>query len=123
MRRDRECSHLIQAWSSGGLHRIGLCDLFPGINSSSVVLRKPESRVVGWSLDLQELVHLLAVLRFTGASRILEVGTYDGFTTLNLAANLPLGGSVATVDLPPATEQKPPPGITNVCSDATIGEK
>jgi hypothetical protein len=37
------------------------------------------------------------------ARSILEIGTFDGFTALNLAANIDQGGKVHTVDLARAT--------------------
>src|SRR5579863_6245338 len=77
-RFDPECRHLISAWSCGNLPRVRVTELFPGIELADVVLRKPESRVLGWSLDLQELVHLVSIVKTTGARRILEIGTYDG---------------------------------------------
>jgi hypothetical protein len=101
VRQDAEAMHLVRAWSSGRLPRMKLAQLFPGIEEcGSVVVRKPESRVIEWSLDLQELIRIVSVIRFTGAKRILEIGTYDGFTALNIAANLEDGGRVYTVDLP-----------------------
>lgn len=120
---DPECMHLVFAWSSGQLPRMGLREIFPGIEEcTSVSIRKPESRTIGWSFDLQELVHVLSVAKYTNAQRILEVGTFDGFTALNLAANLGNGGQVATLDLPPerqaAVEQ-----ISNVSDFGIVGSK
>jgi len=116
---DEETMHLVYSWSSGTLSRVPLETLFPGIDScGSVVIRKPESRTIGWSLDLQELVHLLTIIRFTGAKQILEIGTFDGFTALNVAANLDDGGQISTVDLP-QERQEFEGTITNL-SDARI---
>jgi len=69
-------------------------------------VQKPEARVIGFSLDLQELVHVLSVVKFSRARFILEIGTFDGFTALNLAANIDREGMVHTVDLPKAAERK-----------------
>src|SRR5437773_6986398 len=75
--RDPECMHLVRAWSSGALPRLHLPQIFPGIETCpSVSVRAPESRTIGWSIDLQELIHILSVVKFTGVKRILEVGTY-----------------------------------------------
>lgn len=99
--RDPECMHLVLAWSSGKLPRVSLGDIFPGIEEcSDVSVRKPESRTMNVSLDLQELLHVLCVAKHTRARRILEIGTFDGFTALNLAAALDGNGDVYTVDLP-----------------------
>ena len=73
---DPECAHLIKAWSSGGLERKSMQEIFPQLTLDSIQIRKPEARVIGWSLDLQELVHLLSVAKFIQAKRILEIGTF-----------------------------------------------
>jgi predicted O-methyltransferase YrrM len=43
---------------------------------------------------------LCAIARFLGARKVFEIGTYDGNTTLNLAAKIPDDGCVTTDDLP-----------------------
>lgn len=45
------------------------------------------------------MLHLLA--RMAGASRILEVGTLGGYSTIELARALPEGGSLVTLELVP----------------------
>jgi predicted O-methyltransferase YrrM len=101
VRHDDECIHLVRAWSSGSLHRVDLRELFPGIDTCLMVsIRKPESRIIGASIDLQELVHIASVVKHLSVKRILEIGTFDGFTALNLAANLEGDGEVCTLDLP-----------------------
>jgi hypothetical protein len=124
-RHDRECGHLISAWSSGRLDRVSINHLFPGIEMVSVVVRKPEARVVGWSLDLQELVHLLAIVKLTKSRRVLEIGTYDGFTALNLAANLGPESEFQTLDLPQSQSQEVlrTSGISNACISDLIGSQ
>ena len=75
--------HLVWAWSSGNLPRLTLGDIFPGIEACrDVSVRKPESRTIGASLDLQELIHVLCIAKHTHAKRIFELGTFDGFTAL-----------------------------------------
>jgi len=123
--QDKECAHLIMAWSSGALPRAPLASLFPGVQEQDVLLRKPSSRTIGWSLDVQELAYLLAVMKLTKAERVLEIGTYDGFTTLNLAANLPCSGTVTTLDLPQegGQEKLRKDGISNATVPGIVGEK
>lgn len=48
---------------------------------------------------LLETAVLVALLKALGAQRVLEIGTLYGLQTLNLAANLPEGGHVWTLDL------------------------
>jgi Methyltransferase domain len=98
---DQECMNAVRSWSSGKLPHVLLRDLFPGIERcGSIVVKKPEARVIGFSLDLLELAHVLSVAKFSDARSILEIGTFDGFTALNLAANIDREGKVYTVDLP-----------------------
>ena len=111
----------VRSWSSGKLPHLMLRDLFPGIERcGSIVVQKPEARVVGFSLDLLELAHVLSVARFTGAKSILEIGTFDGFTALNLAANIDREGKVHTVDLPKYTERDSP---NNPYAPYVVGSK
>jgi hypothetical protein len=125
MRKDPECSHLIRAWSSGRLARVPLGKVFPGVQACNVALRKPESRIVGWSLDLQELVHILSVVKLTKAVWILEIGTYDGFSALNLAANLGDTGKVYTLDLPQGQDETTlrAEGISNAITSGLVGSQ
>ncbi len=124
-RHDQECRHLISAWSSGRLPRLPLAALFPGIANTDVLLRKAESRAVGWSLDLQELVHLLSIVKFTRPKVILEIGTFDGFTALNLAANVETDAEVRTLDLPQNLDSAEikAKGISNAWINDRRGEK
>jgi predicted O-methyltransferase YrrM len=48
----------------------------------------------------RELVALCRLVRESGPRTIFEFGTFDGRTTLNLAANSPAGATVFTLDLP-----------------------
>jgi len=85
------------------LQPIALDQLFPGIVASPVVLElvRPFERRRGTSLELEELITILAIQRFIGATRIVEVGTFDGNTTIHLALNAGSAGRVVTIDLPP----------------------
>jgi len=64
-------------------------------------LQRPFDRKVGTSLDPLETLVLTAICKFTRAKRIIEIGTFDGNTALNLAVNSPPDAHVVTVDLPP----------------------
>ena len=122
LKNDRECAHLIFAWSSGKLPRQLLSEIFPNIGSQDIVMRRPEARVIGWSLDLQELAHLLTVAKSVDARRVLEIGTYDGFSALNLAANVPEDGEIVTIDLPDGDQNElSSQGISNATTGDIIG--
>jgi len=70
--------------------------LFP--DSTPIVVREPEAADGNVSpLELIVLCRLVSSLR---PSRLFEIGTFDGRTTLNLAANSPAEAVVYTLDLP-----------------------
>lgn len=124
LRNDRECFHIVQAWSSGHLPRVAMVDQFPEAAEHSVQVRKPSARVIGWSLDITELVHILTAIKVTNARRVLEIGTFDGFTALNFAANIEAdGGEVVTVDLPQGQDQDElrAGGISNAITSGVVG--
>jgi hypothetical protein len=122
IQRDSECMHAVRSWSSGKLPHVSLRELFPGIETcGSIVVQKPEAREIGFSLDLQELVHVLSAAKFTGARSILEIGTFDGFTALNLAINIGREGIVHTVDLPKAVNKDDNP--SNPYAPYSVGSK
>ena len=80
-----------------------LSEIFPGIEDQdeSLEIVHPFERKRGTSMELEELMVVLAIARFRHARRALEIGTFDGNTALNLALNLGEGGRVVTIDLPP----------------------
>lgn len=64
-------------------------------------LREPVS--ADGNVTLLELAILNALVAVRQPRRIFEIGTFDGRTALNFAANAPLA-TVHTLDLPPAVE-------------------
>ena len=115
---------MIQAWSSGRLQHVRIADLFPDAGLYSVQVRKPSARIIGWSVDVTELVHMLTILKITQAKRVLEIGTFDGFTALNFAANLDSDdGEIITVDLPQDQDQDAlrASGISNAITSGIVG--
>ena len=91
----------ISKWAFGNIERVRVLDVFPGIENIDIKILGPFRRKINMSLDTYEVCVLCAISKFTGATRIVEIGTYDGNTTLNLAANSPKEGVIVTVDLPP----------------------
>jgi predicted O-methyltransferase YrrM len=76
--------------------------IFPGIDGADPMLvANPFARLRGTSMELEEVAALVAVAKFVKARRIVEIGTFDGNTTLNLALNVGSDGRVVTIDLPP----------------------
>lgn len=87
-------------WNGGELPRLPAAMAFQGLPRVNVQLQLPFRRVVDTSLDPYELLVLAGIARSLVPSRILEIGTYDGNTALNLAANTPVSTTITTVDLP-----------------------
>jgi predicted O-methyltransferase YrrM len=93
-------AYRISTWRHGRLQRLHLTQVFPGIEDVGVQLLNLYQRKIGLSVDATELMVLCAIEKFIGATNVLEIGTYDGNTALNLAANISGDGRVTTVDLP-----------------------
>jgi hypothetical protein len=91
----------ISSWRHGNLPRELVTNVFPGIEHTSVSIRRTFDRKIGMSLDANELLVLVAIVKHIKARHVLEVGTFDGNTALNLAENVADDGSVVTIDLPP----------------------
>ncbi|PYP10638.1 MAG: hypothetical protein DMD59_04950 [Gemmatimonadetes bacterium] len=92
--------HTVGSWTFGRLPRVDITQAFPRIEEAEIVLVKPLGGDAETSVTPHEMAVLCAIVRSTGAKRILEIGTFDGRTALNLAANAPADGLVTTVDLP-----------------------
>lgn len=101
LREDPECAHLIKSWSSGALPRKAALEIFPELAGVDVVLKRPYDRVIGTAIDLPEVAVVAAVIKGCRCRSVLEIGTNDGFSSLNWAANLCDEKSLLqTVDLP-----------------------
>jgi predicted O-methyltransferase YrrM len=91
------------SWIWGKLPRLELRAVLPGVEAVSISIMDPCDRKHGMTLDVEELATLVAAVKFWGAKNILEIGTFDGSTALNLAANTPADAHIVTIDLPPDT--------------------
>lgn len=89
------------SWVWGKLPRLELREVIPGTETVGVIILEVFSRVLGITLDIEECAALAAIAKFRDAKRILEIGTFDGTTALNLAANTSPDAQIVTVDLPP----------------------
>lgn len=125
LRHDPECANLIKSWSSGKLPRKTLQEIFPGVESLDLKLRVPYSRVAGATTDVQELTCLLAVMKLIRARKVLEIGTYNGFTTLNLASNLDEqpDAFVCTLDFTPEEAAGPIEHLSVACNPSQVGSR
>jgi predicted O-methyltransferase YrrM len=95
---DPEVYHAVGAWNFGALPRVPVADVLPDITDLDVRLTR--FIVAEGAPTVLELATICGLVRNLRATRVLEIGTSDGGTTLSLAANLPEDGIVTTVDLP-----------------------
>lgn len=94
-------------WIWGKLPRVTIDKIFPEARQIDLAILKPYRRLADTSIELQELVAIVTVARCLQAEKILEIGTYDGNTTLNLAANTGDNAVITTVDLPVDWNRQP----------------
>jgi hypothetical protein len=124
--RDME-AYRICTWRHGLLPRVVITEAFPGIEKCDVTIKRAFDRTIGTSLDAHELFQICAIEQFIGAKNILEIGTFDGNTALNLAVNAKQGGRVTTIDLPPNWDgklhYKVPKSFLNVTDGTGIGKQ
>jgi hypothetical protein len=89
----------------------GQATRLPVVPWQEVLPRRPvsivEPRKRSGDVNLAELAVLAsAAAAVTNGEEIIEIGTFDGRTTLNFAVNAPLQLSIFTLDLPPDTTPK-----------------
>lgn len=79
-------------------------ELVAALGQFRVVLPPPGALAPG-NQDLWGLVYLVSIARAIDARVIFEIGTYNGFTALTLATNVP-DAIVHTLDLPPGRQAR-----------------
>lgn len=77
----------------------------PSIAMASLVGSVPEVRLVDFvpehgNVTPLELLCLCSLVRFLAPTQVLELGTFNGNTTLQIAANIEGPGRISTLDLP-----------------------
>ena len=77
-------------------------DILPGADLAEVCMRPRIIRNHLWSMPEHELLTLGAITRMVNPNRVVEFGTFQGGSTLVIAANMDGGGRVVTVDLDPS---------------------
>ena len=81
------------------LPRLNLDTLIPRYADASITLgRLPRG---SWASPVVDVVVLSKLANAIGARRVLELGSFRGYTTLALAQNIPEDGRVVAVDLAP----------------------
>lgn len=122
--RDPE-AYRIGSWSFGAAPRVDLRDIFPGIESADIKVFRSYDRKRDLSLDAQEVLAICAITAHVKAQSMIEVGTSDGNTTLNLVANGADGARMTTLDLPEdwsgGFEIHVPEMMNNITDRARVG--
>ena len=90
----------------------------PSVPLEEVLPDAPAVRIlepggVDGNVSLYELLAIIYLVRRTDPRRLLEIGTFDGRTTLNLAANSSPEARVFTLDLPRASMESAALGVSS----------
>lgn len=96
-----EAYQVIGSWTFGKAPRLPLTEIFPSIENVSVTIHRVFDRNLEVAMDYHEILALSCIVKHIGPRNILEIGTSDGNTTLNIAANSPPDARITTIDLPP----------------------
>jgi len=91
---DRTLCHLLRQRLT--LPSLSLSDLFDDFDDQPVTLRKMPRG--SWSTPTQDIVLLLKLALCAKPRRILEVGSFRGYTALYLAQNVEADATIVTVD-------------------------
>ena len=106
-------------WIFGELPRTALCCILPQVREVNLNLVRPFDRAWDTSVTIEELTCLLAIATAVQAKKILEIGTWNGNTTVNLASNT--DATVVTLDLPP--DQQTGSDIPNLTDRSQLGRQ
>ena len=109
-------------WSFGDLEREPLNAVFPGIEHADVRVVRSYDREPLLSMTPAEVLAIGAMVRVLRPERILEIGTFEGNTTVNLAANAPSGARVFTLDLPPDWGRRYSLDVADIHFNAATGK-
>jgi predicted O-methyltransferase YrrM len=74
-------------------------EVFPGSAKLSIRLERSLPKAVG-NVTMEELAVIAVTCQWLKPSVLFEFGTFNGRTTLNLAANSPAGAKIYTLDIP-----------------------
>lgn len=90
----------MQYWFFGDLPRTPIELALPRAAESKFSMLNAGRRQPGTSTTIFELSCILMGMFEAKTKNAIEIGTFNGNTTLNIAHNLPAGGKVVTLDLP-----------------------
>lgn len=87
------------------LPTVSVEDLFPGSGNLSIRLERSLPKAAG-NLTIEELSVMALACQWLKPSFLFEFGTFNGRTTLNLAANTPADAKIYTLDIPAPGQAK-----------------
>ncbi len=94
-------SKRINSWGAGKAKRIHISNIGTIKKVESISILNPLNKLQDMSLDLYETVVINLFAASLGKNtKILEIGTFDGNTTINLSENAKQASRVYSVDLP-----------------------
>ena len=91
-------------WTYGRIRRRPFTQVFPQCSVDEIRLLRPLDRDPDTSITIVEATYLCAMARARQPLNILEIGTFDGNTTLNLAANTGAESRITTLDIGPSDQ-------------------
>lgn len=117
----------IAKWGYGKAPRCHPLDLFPGLRDVDVTIVRAYDRVADTSIFPEEVFVLCSIVQHLNPKNILEIGTFNGNTTLNLAVNSSKDTKITTVDLPTDWDGSlgihVPKDLINVTDRTIVGEQ
>ena len=91
-------------WTYGKVRRRPFKQVFPQCSVDEITLLRPLDRDPDTSITIVEATYICALARAIQPLNILEIGTFDGNTTLNLAINTSVNSRITTLDIGPSWE-------------------
>jgi len=97
--------------------------IFPNIISDTLLnVDLPFMARMG-HLSKDELIFLIALVKWMKPRRIFEIGTFDGLTTINLIKNTPNDCEIFTLDIPESEVENSKFKINNINKEMIINSK
>jgi predicted O-methyltransferase YrrM len=98
-----------------------LDDILPGADLAEVRMLPRLMRTHLWAMPEHELLALGAITRMVNPRFVIEFGTFQGGSTLVMAANMDSGGHIATIDLDPAQRKTHEHGLGTGLQEFSLG--
>lgn len=120
-RERRKAAHAVAAGIEFLLPTRPIEEILPGADRAEVVMLPRLLRHHLWAMPEHELLVLGALARLIEPALVVEFGTFQGGSTLALAANMPDGGRIVTVDIDPSQRKTHEHGLGTGLMDFDLG--